>query len=62
MYSDWWRRQLCNIQSCEFGPPALKLDARRRADDMVCCTATDVGPHFAVLIPELKSLCRMVLI
>jgi len=40
----------------------LMWDARRGADDIICCTATDVDPLSAALIPALKILCRLVLI
>ena len=49
------------VSSVVFSPassawPALKRDVRRRADDIVCCTATDVNPCFAVLITAFKTL------
>jgi hypothetical protein len=36
--------------------------ARRRADDIIYCTVTDVDTLSAALIPPLKILCSMVLI
>jgi len=25
LHSDWWRRQFCSIQSCEFGAPCVNV-------------------------------------
>jgi hypothetical protein len=52
------------VSSLVFSPvsvalSALTWDSRRRADDIISCTATDVDPLSAVLFPALKILYRM---